>query len=96
MTKFAPSAAPINALKTWVHGQDIYVEIPGSPGCPCAVFRFPLSENGLWRALHLLQSHPYEYGGEPYPSGTRPVPPPINPLTELAGSILTQMGVRRK
>ena len=95
MTYPAPSAAPVNALRMWTDGRSIYTEIPGKGDCPCAVFSFPLHENGLWRALHLLRGHSYEYGGEPYPA-TRHQPAPLSPMIEAAGSVCIALGIRRR
>lgn len=95
MTTSAPSAAPVNALRIWTDGRDIYTEIPGKGDCPCAVFKFALCENGLWRALHLLRGHSYEYAGEPYPA-TKLAPAPLNPMVAAAGSICNQLGIKRK
>lgn len=94
----APSAAPINALRMWTDGRDIYVEIPSKGECACAVFRFPLHEQGLWRALHLLQSHSYEYAGEPYLASDRDrvIGRPLDPIVAQAGAILKSMGVIKK
>lgn len=94
--KPALSAAPINALRMWTDGRAIYTEIPGKGDCPCAVFRFPLHEQGLWKALHLLRSHKYEYAGEPFDPESRSYIKPMHPLTAAAGAILTRLGVTKK
>ena len=81
----ASSFAPLNACLTWTDGRDVFVEVPGNPA---AVFRFPLSDNGLWKALNLLRKQTYEYAGEPM---IRAVP--LDPKVALATSILKKAGV---
>lgn len=56
---------PVNAIYTWTDGRDVYGAIPGSPGVPHAIFRFSLHEEGLWKLLHLLRRHNYEFDGPP-------------------------------
>jgi hypothetical protein len=65
MATLAPSAAPINALRMWTDGREIYVEIPGSAaiGTPPYITSYPLHEGGLWRALNMLRTQSYEYAG---------------------------------
>lgn len=97
MSNLASSAAPVNALRMWTDGRDIYTEIPGKGDCPCAVFKFALCENGLWRALHLLRGHSYEYAGEPYPASTVSTSTrSMDPMIAAAGSICNQLGIKRK
>lgn len=80
--------APVNSLRMWTDGRDIFVEIPGKPPIPAVISRFPLSDNGLWRALNLLRKQTYEYAGEPMLK-----PKPIDPGIALAQSILKKNGV---
>lgn len=88
MTTSAQSFAPINALRMWTDGRDIYTEIPGKSGQPAAIFRFPIHEGGLWKALNLLRRQTYEYAGEPMIA-----PKKLDAGIALAQSILKRNGV---
>jgi hypothetical protein len=56
---------PVNALYTWTDGRWAFAAIPGSHGNPPCIFKFALSEEGLWKIMHLLKKHNYEYDGPP-------------------------------
>lgn len=80
--RLAPSAAPSNHLKLWTDGRALYVEIPG------AVLSFQLSEGGLSKALSLIRTQRYDFGGTIQPKGK----PQAHAQAE---SILRQRGIIR-
>jgi hypothetical protein len=57
----APSAAPSNALRVWTDSRSIYVELPGRAGP--SILTYPLSDGGLSKALSLLRTQRYDFGG---------------------------------
>lgn len=85
----AASAAPRNALRFWVSGRDIFVEIPTTApltGPPSTIIKFPYGPVGLAKALALLGAQPYDFGGEPM---LHP-PCPKNPILD---DILKRRGI---
>ncbi|MGH7239635.1 MAG: hypothetical protein ACRECH_08365 [Nitrososphaerales archaeon] len=81
MPDLAPTAAPINALKCWTNGRSIFVELPGP-----WVTSYPLTEGGLSRALSLLVTQKYDFGGGVMLNNQTPV-------EALAESILRRKGL---
>lgn len=61
MSQLAPSAAPVNALRMWMDGRNIYAEIPGPTP---HIMSFPITEGGLTKALNLLRER-QDFAGEP-------------------------------
>ena len=50
----APSGRPSYAVVAWADDQYVYVELPCKDAAPY-IMKFPLSENGLSQALHLMK-----------------------------------------
>ena len=50
----APSGRPSWAVVVWLDDQNVYVELPCKDTAPY-IMKFPLSENGLSQALHLMK-----------------------------------------
>lgn len=63
--KFAPTAAPVNALLMWTDTRYIYVELPTADGCPPCILSYPFREQGLSRALDLLRTKATDLAGPP-------------------------------
>lgn len=61
----ALSAAPPRAILMWSDGLDIFAEFPGPDNRP-VVLRYPLSEQGLSKALALVIKTKYDASGRAY------------------------------
>lgn len=70
----APSAAPAWACQTWADPVNIYVEIPGHAGGPSVVLSFAKSDQGLSKALKIMDGR---YQAELPRSGTYKVSNPV-------------------
>ena len=90
--KFAPTAAPTNALLMWTDTRYIYVELPTAAGLPPCILSFPFREQGLSRALDLLRTKATDTAGLPqlsYPKAAAYK----SPTATLAESILRRRGI---
>ena len=92
----ATSAAPKNAAKVWTDTRYIYTEIPGKlledgSLIPAAVFKFPLTEGGLSKALAIHKAQIYEYARQPMPSNV--ARRSMNPRIAAAQAILRKNGI---
>ena len=63
--KFAPTAAPTNALLMWTDTRYIYVELPTAAGLPPCILSFPSVSKVYPRALDLLRTKATDTAGLP-------------------------------
>lgn len=86
----APHARPSWALFCWIDDSNIYVELPTTLGQPY-ITKFPLSEQGLSKALNLLRTRYDEV-----PSAQRNYTiPAIKPTVTKAGKPAVQTDAQR-
>lgn len=92
----APTARPLYAVVIWSDENAIYIELTSIHG-PC-VLRYPLSEGGLSKALHLMsdqhrQASSPVYNLPPIPSGYKPKGDFNDDQREKARAVLRRLRV---
>lgn len=84
----APTARPAWAVTAWADDNAIYIELPSIHG-PC-VLRYPFSESGLSKALHLMSSQHKKLNSPIYQA------PGVNPAYKPQGGFSEQQRERAR